>query len=1076
MAVAARQFSFEPGEGLGALPDLLVRDRERGELRPGPRVFLSHAGEDAAAVKELAHRMRQASVNVWLDLDELQPGDEWMRELEAALDGSEAFAVYIGRTGIMRWIGREVRVALDRNTQDPRFRFIPILGPGADPAALPRFVAQHHWLDLRDGDHEPAKIRQLVESLLSRPAEAISLLPPEEPPFRGLLSFGAEHALLFFGRDRETRELVERLQGSPFLAVIGDSGSGKSSLVRAGLIPALHRGHFQGATAARPNWRVAVLKPGSDPFRELATALLDLLPEATPAERMTTLDACARQLAQGTSGLRNAISALVPRGESTLLVVDQFEELFTQSPDPAERHRFIDTLLAASQCGGERPLYTVVTLRADFYSHCFEHPTLPGILSTSQYPVRAIDPEKLAEVIEKPALLAGIELEPGLVEAILFDLGGGPGNLPLLEHTLLELWKQRTGDTLTHGSYEAIGRVQGALEHHAEEVYGRFDEEERTIARKLLLGLVAPTENAVAARRRARIGEVLPNGGHRRAAEAVLEVLVDERLLMVRGSSGGAAEGEDDGGRGQDDNEVEIAHEALLRGWQRLRGWLEEDREFLFWRERTLSAFEAWEGSDRDAGSLLRGAPLAEARRWLEQRPEDLSEEGRDFIRRSLALMRRQRRIWRAVMIAIAVSGAAALVLAMIATRARREAEESLVLATTAVDQTLTQVGSEALEDVPQLEEVRHELLSRALALYQQLGRQRSGSAELELRTALAPARIAEIHRQMGDLEEARSGLESVIAELSSLVARKPREARYRLELSRIHNEAGRVAEAAGRHDDAAGHYDRAVEIQQALAGSDPADVGFAYELGRSHLNRGILRAEMGELEAAEADYLAAIEHSERFLEPPDEWRVALLQQRARSRNQLGGLFHGRKRHSEAAAHYRLASELFEDLVRENPRSREHRIELAKTYNNLSLHQRKMGDPVEAVDYGERAVAMFGDLAEALPDVRSEWAYAHTHRGVAQTELGRTDAAIASLRRASEIFADLSSDHPERTDDQYRHAVTLLYLGSLHSDAGKMAEVGRIFSRLAEILPRLAPESRSRIERHPKYVELQSEK
>lgn len=1068
MSVAERRVSFDPE----ALAGPVVLDREHEEHATAPQVFLSHAGEDAAAVKELAQRMRQAGIDVWLDVDELQPGDEWMRELEVALDGSEAFAVYIGRTGIMRWIGREVRVALDRNTQDPRFRFIPILGPGADPKALPRFVAQHQWVDLRDGDLDPVKIRQLVGSILSRPAAAVSLLPPEEPPFRGLLSFGAEHALLFFGRDRETRELLERLRGSPFLAVIGDSGSGKSSLVRAGLIPALHRGHFQGATVARPTWRVAVLKPGSDPFRELATALLDLLPEATPAERMTTLDACARQLAQGTSGLRNAISALVPRGESTLLVVDQFEELFTQSPDPVERHRFIDTLLAASQCDGERPLYTVVTLRADFYSHCFEHPTLPGILSTSQYPVRAIDPEKLAEVIEKPALLAGIELEPGLVEAILFDLGGGPGNLPLLEHTLLELWKLRTGDTLTHDSYEAIGRVQGALEHHAEEVYGRFDEEERLIARKLLLGLVAPTENAVAARRRARIGEVLPNGGHRRAAEAVLEVLVDERLLMVRGSSGG----EDDGERDQDDNEVEIAHEALLRGWQRLRGWLEEDREFLFWRERTLSAFEAWEDSDRDAGSLLRGAPLAEARRWLEQRPEDLSEEGRDFIHRSLVLMRKQKRIWRAVMMAIAVTGAAALVLAVIATRAQGEAEESLVLATTAVDEMLTQVGSEALKDVPQLEDVRRELLSRARVLYEQLVGQRSSSPELELQAALAPARLAEIDRQEGELDAARAGLESVIAELNVLVAEEPRRPRYRLELSRIYNEAGRVAEAAGLHADAAGHYDRAVEIQQALVGSDPADVEFTYELGRSHLNRGILRAAMGEREAAEADYLAAIEYSERFPEPPDEWRVALLQQRARGRNQLGGLSHGRKRHREAAFHYRLASELFEELVRENPRSREYRIELAKTYNNLSLHQRRMGDPVAAADYGERAVAMFGDLAEALPEIRSEWAYAHSHRGAAYMDLNRTEAAAYSLRRASEIFADLSNDHPERTDDLYRHAGTLVYLGSLHSDAGERAEVGRIFSRLAEILPRLAPERRLRIEGDSKYVELRSQK
>lgn len=1041
------------------------------------RVFLSHAGEDGPAVKELAGRLRQAGLEVWLDVDELQPGDDWMQSLEEALDSSDAFAVYIGRSGIARWIGREVRVALDRNAKDPRYRFIPILGPGADPEQLPRFVAQHHWLDLREGDPQPAEIRKLVASILSRPAEALSLLPPGEAPFRGLLTFGVEHSHLFFGRDEETTELLEKLKTSPFLAVIGDSGSGKSSLVRAGLVPALHRGHFRDAAAASASWRVAVIKPGSDPFRELASGLLDLLDEATPAERMSTLDACAGQLGKGTQGLCNAISALVPKGERTLLIIDQFEEVFTQSHDPDERDRFIDTLLAASNCDGDRPLHTIVTLRADFYSQCFEHPTLPKVMSNSQYAVRAIARDKLPEVIEKPAILAGIKLEPGLVEAILFDLGEGPGNLPLLEHTLLQLWKLRTGETLTHASYEEIGRVQGALEHHAEDVYGKFDEQEKLVARKLLLGLVVPTENAGPARRRAKIAEILPTGGQREAAESVLARLVDERLLMVRGASQGDGEkAADEGEESRNDNEVEVTHEALLRGWRRLGGWLEEDREFLFWRQRAAAAFQAWTDAERDSGALLRGAPLAEAQRWLETRGEDLSEDGRTFIAASLVLAQRQKRIRAAVTAVIAVIGAVAGLFAVVATQARNEAEDSLLLATNAVDEMLTQVGSEALKDVPQLEEVRQELLDRARALYEQLGQQGSSAPGLRLKTALAPARMATIQRQMGDTGW-RERLQSAITELDGMVSEEPKRPEYRLELSKIHDDMGwwmtESPSEGGGLAEAAGHLDRAIELQEELVAADPANVEYVYELARSHLNRGTLRSKQEELDAAEADYRAAIDKVEPLASRPGKWNQIIRQQLARAHNNLANLFIKQKSYGEAAERYQLAADLFKSLTADNPRSREYRQELATAYNNLALLQRRNGDPQAAAEHNQLAIALFNDLADALPEIRNELGKANRTQGLVQIELEQTDRAAESLRRASLIFGELLSDYPDKIDNGFNEAVTLLYLGQLRLDAGDAAELKRVRDRLNQLLPLLPEDRQAVIKRLAQYRRIQ---
>jgi hypothetical protein len=233
-------------------------------------LFLSHSGADTEEAKSLASLLRQAGLEVWLDVERLQPGNRWMEELETALWDADGFAVYVGQSGVQRWVDREVRVALERNTQNPEFRVFPILGPGANPSALPLFLKQHQRLDLSAGFSSPAQIKGLIGAVLAVPSERVALLPPGKPPFLGLHAFDVEDALLFYGRDREIEEMLQRLQKQRFLGVVGDSGSGKSSLVRAGLIPSLIRGRFHDGQRWTESWRVAILRPSDDPFRELA--------------------------------------------------------------------------------------------------------------------------------------------------------------------------------------------------------------------------------------------------------------------------------------------------------------------------------------------------------------------------------------------------------------------------------------------------------------------------------------------------------------------------------------------------------------------------------------------------------------------------------------------------------------------------------------------------------------------------------------------------------------------------------------------------------------------------------------
>ena len=438
-------------------------------------------------------------------------------------------------------------------------------------------------------------------------------------PYRGLFHFEPKHSELFFGREVFVSELVRAVQTQNFIPVLGASGSGKSSVVFAGLVPQLQK--------EKP-WRFTYFRPGNDPFHSLAMALVPLYaPELNATERMAQARTLARYLQDGDVPLTDVLAQIRHNypNERVLLIGDQFEELYTLCRDRPIRQRFLDRLLTCFFPNSTDLSATVlvVTMRADFLGNALSYASFGDVVRDDNILLRAMNHEELADAIVKPAEKFGVTFEAGLVERILAAVEDEPGNLPLLEFALTELWRQRSGKKLTHRAYEAIGEVHGALARHADESYGKLSDEGRERVRRVFIQLVRPGEGTEDTRRLATKVELGQENWD------LVKELADERLVVTSRN-----------GEGRDT--VEVVHEALIRHWGELRQWMEVDREFRVWQERLRVALSQWEEAQRHDGALLSGVALGEAEARFKERQGDLSSVEREFIRESLEFRARQ--------------------------------------------------------------------------------------------------------------------------------------------------------------------------------------------------------------------------------------------------------------------------------------------------------------------------------------------------------------------------------------------------------------------------------------------------
>jgi basic membrane lipoprotein Med (substrate-binding protein (PBP1-ABC) superfamily)/DNA-binding SARP family transcriptional activator len=593
--------------------------------------FERMAGEGAALVKDDPPRASQIltkALSMWRGpaLDEFTYQDfarpEIVRLEELRLTALEDRFEADLRLGKSRELVGEIEALVEQHPLREQFvahHLLALYRSGRQADALRAFERFRTRLSETLGVQPSPRLLRLEEQVLlhdrriqGSPSTATSLNGTDRVaanPYKGLRAFGERDVADFFGRDLVVSDVLRRLhQGARLIGLVGPSGSGKSSILKAGLLPVLRR----EASTQSDQWLVAEMVPGAHPFAELEAALLRASPDPPATLR--------EQFSNETNGMLSAILRLLPQPSSRLiLAIDQFEELFSLVDDAEVRSRFLADLIPVLDDPHQRTV-VILTLRSDYYGRPLEYPDFGARLGNGVVNVTSMRPDELECAALMPATKAGVSIESSLLVSLLGDVVGQPGALPLFQYTLTELFEHRTDDTLTAAAYSEMGGVGGALTRRAEDLYSGATNKQRRMVEQLFLRLVTITGNEELTLRRVRAAEMIELDLDLVDLQSVIERYADNRLLTLdRDQVSGAPT-------------VEIAHEALSTEWDRLRGWIADARDDLQLRNTLRTNITEWEREGSHPGYLLSGARLERFESWTASTAIGLTESERGFV------------------------------------------------------------------------------------------------------------------------------------------------------------------------------------------------------------------------------------------------------------------------------------------------------------------------------------------------------------------------------------------------------------------------------------------------------------
>jgi Novel STAND NTPase 1/WD domain, G-beta repeat/Trypsin-like peptidase domain/TIR domain len=620
--------------------DVLVAAWPLIELITRQRVFLSAALADAAFADRLLSDLQARDIVVWTE--QLAPGEHDANQEERVRQAIRAAQAVVLVVSSQTRSSRTVREHLRLADLYQRRLLLVLVGDNENTPATPPGWHETIWVDGRD-PHYAAALDTIEASLGQRRPISALLGPtgttvqeasrPPRNPYKGLRAFTASDERDFFGRERLVDELVQDIAGmvalerfdshaERLLSILGPSGSGKSSVVLAGVLPRLQCGTVPGSEA----WVfLSPMVPGSRPLEALGLALAPHFPERSFASIREDLSDDASR------GLHVLATQLLKQGDSkVVLLVDQFEELFTQTESEDERRSFIDLLLTAvTEPRGS--LILLLTLRADFSDRPMHYPELGHLLERHRRPVFPMELEDLRATIESPAALPDVRLtfEGNLVGDLLFEMQGQVGALPLLQFTLEQLFERRSDHRLTLQAYHELGGVKGALSQYAEKTYAALpSEEHRKMARALFERLVdLGTTEQDTTRRRAALSEfAFADATSTRLLRETADAFIAARLLTTNEMAGTTT--------------IEVSHEAVIRVWMRLAEWIREEREDIYLLKVIREDAAEWKRHDNSVDRLYRGTELDEALAWRDHSLLSLEEEA--FLQASIAEQARQ--------------------------------------------------------------------------------------------------------------------------------------------------------------------------------------------------------------------------------------------------------------------------------------------------------------------------------------------------------------------------------------------------------------------------------------------------
>lgn len=918
-------------------------------------------------------------------------------------------------------------------------------------------------------------------------------------PFPGLRPFEADEDHLFFGREKEIDELLRRLRVCRFLSIIGTSGSGKSSLVRSGLIPSLYGGFMVNTS---PGWRIAIMRPGEDPVRNLAIALNSPDVLGTTGELETTNSILLEAtLQRGTRGLVEAVrQARVLPQDNLLIVVDQFEELFRfRRSSQLENSRnaataFVKLLLEAAQ-QKELPVYIVITMRSDFIGDCMDFAGLPEAVNNGLYLVPRMTRDELRSAITGPVAVGGGSITQRLILRLLNDFGDEYDQLPILQHALMrtwDYWAQRSPstDAIDIEDYEAIGTFRRALSVHAEEAYEETGSDDaKKLAERLFKALTDTFSDHRGIRRPTSVGDLTTIS---EASEADIVRIIEIFRRPGRSFLMPAADVSLNQG-----SIIDLSHESLMRCWHRLVGWAEEERVSADIYSR-LSDAAMW--FEQGSAGLWRNPELEVGQKWkLENQPTaawaerynssfgqvmdflDRSEEERE--RLSAEKKRERQKQLRQTQWAAGILGSLfliALFLVYFTLRQTRRAEINLQLAKRAVDESLSSVGREQAReagDLPQLEQFRRELLGKAEVFYTLFARQNSTNSTLRSEEARAHSRLGDINRLMGRHQEASLEYNESIARFEALAKQYPTQSEFRQALAYSHNWLGetirdaldkRSSSISNSPADAEKEYSEAIRLQEELHKQLPTNALYQQELARTYYNRGIIRYRMHDGEGMNSDFRKAIE----LLEPLVPGTQAAVdtsenpdpaQDLARVYNNYANVVSKTGQTTEAKDFYEKAIVLAEQLVKNKPENREYKLELWLYCSNEAVMLVDADDPSLAEVRSQRALGLIEELAAPTASLSIKMVQSLQLRA----ELLRAEDPNGARTLTDEAFDLLKKVDANTPNDIVPFSTLYMDIGANYLELaqddlqrGNRTDARTALANLTEILPHLSSDDK----------------